>query len=201
MRKVVPTVLAILIVAAMIGLPIRYKFWHDQQYRNFHVVEEGVLYRSAQLPLDRLERVVVDQRIRTIVCLRDGNDPADQSEEAWVKAKGLNFVRIPPRSWSAGADGGVPAEACEQAFHNVMDDPTNYPVLVHCFAGIHRTGMMCALFRMDYQGWSSLEAENEMRLMGYTMLDEHVDVLDYLARRGRRAQRQTSVTPVSRSRP
>ena len=40
-------------------------------------------------------------------------------------------------------------------FLAVMDNRANYPVLVHCFAGIHRTGTMCAVFRMEYHGWSA----------------------------------------------
>ena len=63
-----------------------------------------------------------------------------------------------------------------------MDDPANYPVLVHCYAGIHRTGTMCAVFRMDYQGWTNDEAMNEMRTFGYSMLDDHEDILSYLTR-------------------
>ncbi len=61
-----------------------------------------------------------------------------------------------------------------------MDDPANYPVLIHCYAGIHRTGTMCAIFRMDYQGWTNDEAMNEMRTFGDTMLDDHEDILGYL---------------------
>jgi hypothetical protein len=42
--------------------------------------------------------------------------------------------------------------------------------------------MMCAVFRMDYQGWANEEAMAEMRTVGYTMLDDHEDVLGYLIR-------------------
>jgi tyrosine-protein phosphatase SIW14 len=188
-----------MIAAAMVAAPVSYKLWHDKQYRNFHVVEEGVLYRSAQLPLARLDQVLADHQIRTVVCLRDGADPADQNEEAWIKAKGLNFVRIAPLPWFPDQDGKIPAEACAKAFRAVMDDPGNYPVLVHCFAGVHRTGIMCALFRMDYQGWTNFEAEAEMRVMGYTALDDHDDVLGYLATyRPQHAAKALPIMPVKR---
>ena len=191
---------ATLIVSLLIAAPVNYVLWNGKQYRNFHVVEEGVLYRSAQLPLPYLERVVIDHRIRTIVCLRDRHDAAEEQEAAWVRAKGLNFVRIQPHPWFPDAAGNIPAEKTAKEFLAVMADPANYPVLVHCYAGVHRTGMMCALYRMDFQGWTSAEAEAEMRMMGYSMLDDHEDVLTYLAKyRPRHASGQRMpLVPVSR---
>ena len=40
----------------------------------------------------------------------------------------------------------------------VMADPGNYPVLVHCFAGIHRTGAYCAVYRMEFERWDNADA-------------------------------------------
>jgi tyrosine-protein phosphatase SIW14 len=179
-----PTKLAVvfagLIATLVVAAPIGYKRWHDKEYRNFRVVEEGVLYRSGQLPLPRLQQFVQTHGIRTVVCLRKGNDPIDQQEETWVTARGLKFVRIQPPTWYPDETGKVPAEAALQTFRDVMDDPANYPVLVHCFAGIHRTGAMCAVFRMDYQGWSNEQAMAEMRTMGYSILDDHEDVQGFM---------------------
>jgi protein tyrosine/serine phosphatase len=195
-------VIAGFIACLVIAGPIAYKRWSDKQYRNFHVVEEGVLYRSGQLPLPRLQQLVAIHGIRTIVCLREGNAPPDQQEEAWVKAKALNFVRIPPKQWYPDETGKVPADSSVQTFREVMDDPANYPVLVHCFAGIHRTGTMCAIFRMDYQGWSNEEAMAEMRALGYTILDDHEDVHGYLmSYRAPAAAKAVPVLPVSRKTP
>ena len=182
MRKLLRVGLAASIVVLMIAGPFFYKQWHDHEYRNFHVVEEGVLYRSGQLPLARLQQFVMTHRIRTVVCLREGDKADDQAEEHWIKARGLNFVRIPPRQWWPDASGSAPADESIAEFRKVMDDPAQYPVLVHCYAGIHRTGIMCAVFRIDYQGWTNAEAMAEMRTFGYSVLDDHEDVLGYLTR-------------------
>ena len=88
----------------------------------------------------------------------------------------LNFKCIPPRQWLPDSTGKIPGDHSVAEFRKVMDDPANHPVLVHCFAGIHRTGAMCAVFRMDYQGWTNDEAMSEMRTLGYTMLEDHDDV-------------------------
>ena len=88
MRKLLPVGLGACIFLLMIAAPFFYKQWHDHQHRNFHVVEDGVLYRSGQLPLPRLQQICLNHRIRTIVCLREGDKQDDQAEESWVKAAG-----------------------------------------------------------------------------------------------------------------
>src|SRR5262249_24455751 len=52
-------------------------------------------------------------------------------------------------------------------FLAVMDNPANYPVLIHCKAGLHRTGVLAAVYRMEYQGWERLEAWRELRSHGF----------------------------------
>jgi tyrosine-protein phosphatase SIW14 len=180
MRSILSLILGTVIASLVIVAPFSYKHWHDHDYRNLHVVEDGVLYRSGQLPLARLQKVVANYGIRTVISLRDDDKPTDQDEAWWVKAKGLKFVRIPPRLWWPDANGKIPADESVKTFREIMDDPANYPVLVHCFAGIHRTGTMCAIYRIDYQGWTNEQAMNEMRVLGYSLLDEHEDVRDYL---------------------
>ena len=181
MRTIVSTIFGTLILLFMIAAPLGYKRWQERENRNFRVVQDGVLYRSGQLPLARLQKIVSQYGIRTVISLRDGQQAIDEQEEKWVNAKALKFVRIPYRDWNPDATGKTPAEVSIKEFRAVMDDPANYPVLVHCFAGIHRTGTMCAIYRMDYQGWSNDEAMNEMRALGYTILDEHEDVHLYLS--------------------
>jgi protein tyrosine/serine phosphatase len=61
-----------------------------------------------------------------------------------------------------------------------MDDPANFPVLVHCFAGIHRTGAYVAVYRMEHDRWTNAEALDELRAFGYRNLDDEWDVLGYL---------------------
>ena len=53
----------------------------------------------------------------------------------------------------------------------VFDDPASYPVLIHCKAGLHRTGCMAAVYRMEYQGWTPRQAVAEMRANGFAATD------------------------------
>jgi protein tyrosine/serine phosphatase len=52
-------------------------------------------------------------------------------------------------------------------FLEVMDKPESYPVLIHCRAGLHRTGMMTAIYRMEYEGWTPRGAFQEMKANGF----------------------------------
>jgi protein tyrosine/serine phosphatase len=48
-----------------------------------------------------------------------------------------------------------------------MDDSNNYPLLVHCRAGLHRTGVITAVYRMEYEGWSPTAALRELKAHGF----------------------------------
>ena len=183
MPRVLQWLFGLAIAALLIAGPVGYAYYWHGQIRNFHVVKDGVLYRSGQLTLAGLKRIVHDYDIKTVVTLRDamyaGTTPPDLAEETYCNAEELNYYRIPPRNWWA-ADGSVPAEAGVRKFLEIMDDPANYPVLVHCFAGMHRTGAHCAIYRMEFDHWNNEQAIAEMKRCGYKNIDDEWDLLGYL---------------------
>jgi protein tyrosine/serine phosphatase len=175
----------VVVAGIVVGLPVGHAHYRQANLRNFKVVRPGVLYRSGQLSLDGLDRLIDAHGIRTVVSLRDSDDgnspPPDAAEEAFCKAVDVRHVRIAPRSWWPQYDGPPPAEQGVTTFLSVMDDPSNHPVLLHCFAGVHRTGAMVAVYRMQFDGWSNAEALEELRAGGYKNLDRELDVRAYLA--------------------
>lgn len=181
-------ILGLLTAAIIIGGPLGYAAYRNSNFRNYRVVKPGVLVRSGQLSQLGLERVIHDAGIRTVVTLRDpavsGKEP-DWGEEQFCRQRDLNYVRITPKRWSAPA-GEPTADEGVQTFLRIMDDPANYPVLVHCFAGIHRTGAYTAVYRMEFEQWSNADALAELRAGGYRNLDDEPDVLGYLSRYQRR---------------
>ncbi|MEI7685899.1 MAG: tyrosine-protein phosphatase [Planctomycetota bacterium] len=184
-----------LFIAAFVTVtPFLYQSYHNRTFRNVRVVKDGVLYRSAQLTIPGLQRLVYDYGIKTVVCLRDGTKANDQAEEKYCRENSIQFVRIPPRSWSLRDDGSAAVEQGLDAFREVMKDEKNHPILLHCFAGTHRTGAYVAIYRMDFQGWSNERAMNELRTLGYVTLDEDRNVFEFLS--NYRATPST-VTPVS----
>lgn len=134
--------------------------------RNFHVVREGTLYRSGQLTPAALERVIEAHQIKTVVTLRplrDDEAKSDAWEEDVCRTRGAKHVRIAPSE-----DGTPdPLAPVARAFLEVMDDPANRPVLVHCLAGRDRTGVMCAVFRIEHDRWEPTRALDEMGIGGF----------------------------------
>ena len=171
--------LGTLVVLLLIAGPAVLAFHDQNQMRNFRVVREGVLYRSGQMTRAGLERAVHDYGIRTVICLRDGLSAADQAEEKFCAAEDIRFVRIPPSGWG-DVGGVVPVEEGVRKFRAILADPKNHPVLVHCFAGVHRTGAYSAVYRMEFERWSNARAIAEMKACGYSNLDDEWDILGYL---------------------
>jgi tyrosine-protein phosphatase SIW14 len=185
MIRAIRFLLGLGVLSVIVGVPAGYAAYRNANLRNFGVVKPGVLYRSGQLSQSGLERVIHDHGIRTVVTLRDavveGERPPDWREEKYCRDQDIKYVRLRPREWHAELPGEpVPAEAGLKKFLEVMDDPANYPVLVHCLAGIHRTGAYMAVYRMEMDRWDNEAALDELRACGYRHLDDEWDVLGYL---------------------
>ena len=185
MRRFLPSVLCVAVVLLCIAAPVAWALHMQAQTRNFHIVKEGVLYRSGQTTLFGLKNLLHDYGIRTVVTLRDplvaGDPTPDRAEEAYCVAEEINYVRILPRPWEA-VEGPPPVDPGVRKFREVMSDPANYPVLVHCLAGIHRTGAYCAIYRMEFEHWTNERAIDEVKAFGYTNLANEGDILGYLER-------------------
>src|SRR5262249_18062169 len=64
-----------------------------------------------------------------------------------AKSLGLNAVNIPI------VDNSVPTVAQMIVFLQYVTKKENRPAYVHCEAGVGRTGMAVAIYRMAVQGW------------------------------------------------
>ncbi len=179
MYRIVRGLLIILFAAVLIGAPYQYHRFVQSRYRNFRIVTPEVLYRSGQLNPAGLKQIIHDYGIRTVITLREddgvGPDP-NQWEEAYCRNHALAYARILPRNWWI-EDGRPPAEEPVADFLEVLRDPKRYPrpILLHCFAGIHRTGAFAAIYRMEFERWSPDEAIDEMKRCGYQAKELAVD--------------------------
>jgi tyrosine-protein phosphatase SIW14 len=183
MRRFLPLFLTLGLFAAVFA-PIAFAVRQTHEVRNFRVVRADVLYRSGQFKISGLERMVFEHDIRTVVNLRGSSagrpSTDDRAEEEFCRKHNLRYVTIPPRHWE-GPEGTETADIGVREFVDIMADPKNHPVLVHCFAGIHRSGAYCAVYRMEFEGWTNEQALAELKALGYVHLDEEGDILGYLS--------------------
>jgi protein tyrosine/serine phosphatase len=182
-RQFLRNLFGVATTGVLIAGPVEYGLRTEATMRNFRVFQDGILCRSGQMTVGGLKRVVHDYGIRTVISLRDaavpGDPPPDRAEERWCDKEEINFYRLPPRPWWAPA-GPPPVEDNVRKFNEVMADPANYPVLLHCFAGIHRTGAYCAIYRMEHDHWCNADAIAELYRGGYDNLYDEWDILGYL---------------------
>lgn len=205
MRRRTTVVLGLGLAAMIVLGPWAYASFRERHLRNFRPVRHGMLYRSGQLSLPGLKQVLREHGIRTVITLR-GSDvvdklPPDWAEEEYCRKEHIHYLRLPPRHWWDFDDAGrIPADENVQAFLKTIDNPDMHPILVHCFAGAHRTGAYCAIFRMEYDRWDNAAALEELHRCGYENLYREKDVLgylsDYVPRWKRRAPTPTLPAPA-----
>lgn len=167
-----------------------YAWNQERHYRHVRVVKPGVLYRSGQLTKKGLERVLYENNIATVISLR-GNAQGQPSTHHWEEAvcfkNFVHYVSIPlgsteQRAHPSPGESFQLIDTAARQFLDIMTDPVTYPrpVLVHCLAGVHRTGVMAALFRIEKEGWTKERAIAEMRALGYDDFTSFDPLRDYL---------------------
>ena len=130
---------------------------------NFGTVSEGKIYRSAQPSPLLLRSLVKSHEIRSLVNLR-GRTPGFESR--FAAEHGLRVF-----SFDISASRPPTQEDVER-FLQVVTDPANQPVLVHCKNGVDRTGYMVGLYRVEKEGWSKERALAEMnRFLQFAVLN------------------------------
>jgi protein tyrosine/serine phosphatase len=115
------------------------------------------LYRGGQPEKDGFA-YLKSQGIRTVINLRDENN----DEEPIVKDLGMNYVRIP---MSVTVNSKIPAADITRYFE-ILNDPANYPIFIHCRRGADRTGAMVGFYRIAVEGWDGKKAYSEARKIG-----------------------------------
>lgn len=182
-----------IVVALVVAVPLLYSSHRQTTVRNFRVVEDGVLYRCGQLSPAAFERILNEYGIKMVITLRTVRDPAlpypDEWERTICEARNVKHVRIVPQVWGPDEKGTIPADANVKKFLELLDCKENQPVLVHCFAGIHRTGTMCGIFRMEYHDWTADRAIAEMRICGFDPEDMHEHIEGYIRNYRKREKR------------
>ena len=145
---------------------------------NFEVVDPGRLLRSAQPGPGDLDEMAADLGLKTILSLRG---IGDFDERKWARDHGVKMVILrmyaddPPRDGQIGLFFTIMrGDTVDLDRYGGMIERTigvegtrakfPLPVLIHCEGGADRTGVMVALYRMAFQGWTLERAKQEMTM-------------------------------------
>jgi protein tyrosine/serine phosphatase len=161
-------VLAVLVSLAALAAPA------VAQNSGIHIGNFGKIndnyYRGAQ-PQGNDYRDLAALGVKTVIDLQaDG----PSNEAGYVKASGMNYFRIGMTTTKA------PTEAQIAQFFDIVSNPANQPVYVHCAGGRHRTGTMTALYRMTFDGWTAAQAYNEMKQYRFEGFPDHPVLRNYV---------------------
>jgi hypothetical protein len=186
------------IVLALVAFSFFYYRSVYAHAKRLRVVEPGRLYRSGQLTAAGFRDAVRRYGIRTIINVQDDVpdplvwhgylDRRTVRESAVCQELGVRYVWLAPDL--QGRDVAQPRPKVLDEFLALMDDEATYPALIHCKAGLHRTGVLAAVYRMEYAGWSRAAAFRELKAHGFgewkcSSANDYVDqyVLRYRPRR------------------
>jgi protein tyrosine/serine phosphatase len=147
----------LLVLTAVTGSTIERSSRTDQKaiatsIKNFGKVNEKY-YRGSQPTEVEIKQLKV-MGIKSVIDLRKDNERAERS---WVEGSGMKYFNIPLRSSEAAS------EEQTNYFLQLVNDPHNWPVFVHCKGGRHRTGALTAVYRITHDGWTADQAFREMK--------------------------------------
>ncbi len=148
--------------------------------KRFREVTPGRFYRSGQLTAQGLREVIERHQIKTVINLQnEAPDPLMREtyfgkpvirESTLCQQLGVRYLLLEPDLLPPKHDEQERPRVIDE-YLQVLDDPTAYPILLHCKAGLHRTGLLVAIYRMECEGWTVGEAIRELRANGFAHED------------------------------
>ncbi|HSD13859.1 MAG TPA: dual specificity protein phosphatase family protein [Flavobacterium sp.] len=156
--------LVLLIIVIGVG-----KYVYDMNINhNFETITEGKVYKSGVIPPDEIEDYVKEYHIKSIVDLRfpgTGDDVNNPEIPAELTAEKEAIAKIPGVNYFNNGSDQVPQQHNLDMFFKIMDNPENYPVLIHCYHGVGRAEMFSALYRIEYEDMDRDEARENTRFL------------------------------------
>lgn len=176
MNRIIRAMLVVAIFGVVVVMPVvvyRAEYAHSKRLR---VVTPHRVYRSGQMTEQGFIDAINTYKIRTVLNLQD-DYPEPDVQRRWplsgtlkerelCRQLGVRYEFIGPDLLPRRQIPSQRPEAIER-FLALMDDPETYPVLIHCKAGLHRTGCLVAVYRMEYEGYQPRQALREVLANGF----------------------------------
>ncbi len=126
-------------------------------------------YRSPQPTEEGFKALVTRKGLRAVVNLR-----ATHADDALTQGLGLRLFDFEMRAWH------IEREDVVGALRTLRGETRMGPTLLHCTLGADRTGLVAALYRMLYQGWSKEDALEEMEHGGFGFHDIWINIPHFI---------------------
>ena len=125
---------------------------------NVHVVQPGLVLRSAQPSGARLDALVHQYALRSVLNLRGDNAGKPWYDEEMRTSRADGLVHV---DYALSAEHDVTAAQMDELLRIVAAAPK--PLLIHCNAGADRTGLVSALYEVS-RGVPAAQAATQLSL-------------------------------------
>jgi protein tyrosine/serine phosphatase len=154
-RAVTGVTLALLLLVVCLSAYALYTI----EDHNFHVVAAGEVYRSAQMNGDDLARCIQKYGIKSVLNLRGENPTTSWHQTEIATTAKLNAVHY-DRSLGSGTE--LTLEQMDDLVTLLRNAPK--PMLIHCYGGADRSGLVSALYCFAIEGQKPEEADRQLTI-------------------------------------
>ncbi|OGV56909.1 MAG: hypothetical protein A2017_05235 [Lentisphaerae bacterium GWF2_44_16] len=177
----------IVIVLLLAGGVAGYLIDNHKTLYHFETVASGKIYRSGCLSrkgsLRGFEKVWKMTGLKTIINLRSEKEAENSKwyelEKDFAKSRGINLVNIPMLTDTPPSDAQI------KQFLSIVTNPDMLPALIHCEAGVIRTGMMIAVYKVSVLKEKNEKVFRELPMYGHGF-DNRLAVKDFILNYGKK---------------
>lgn len=137
---------------------------YSEHLKNFYKIDDKV-YRSAQPETEGFQELK-KLGIRNVLSLRAYHSDEDGED------LGLNLYRVNMEA------GEITTQKVVEALRFI--GKSEGPVLIHCWHGSDRTGLLSAMYRVVFLGWSKDEAIDELMNGGYGYHSLYTNIPEFI---------------------
>ncbi len=153
-------------VLLSVGLVAGLTYRQHKRYKHLaaHDMMAWSIAAAAWLDGDALREVIEEQQIRTVLNLCNPDELGSQQcidQRRAVRASGARLIEMP-----MPAETLDPADPEIQKFVDVLSNPENYPLLVHCQHGVTRTAKVLAMYDILFRGMTAEQSIAAMPRFG-----------------------------------
>lgn len=146
-RRLLRIAIAVILLP-LVAASVCYVKWTAFDGRLVTVTDEEI-YQSAAYAPDQLVATCKQYGIKTVIDLRDTKLGEVAAAASAASVAGIQHVHLATESH--------PTVASARAFLSAMATAER-PVLVHCEHGEGRSVLLCAIYRMEREGWTNEQA-------------------------------------------